>query len=75
MEDGNCVLNVWVQQADGTMKEEETQVRVFDLPPTLLCDAHNTFFNFGEALSTCKAHVRGNCSDTGTMFGFGQRVP
>ena len=73
VEDGNCVINVKVQQADGSMKEEETQVRVFD-SPTLLCDAQNTFFNFGEALSTCEAHVRGNCSDTGTMYGFGQRV-
>jgi hypothetical protein len=59
--------------ADGSMKEEETQVRVFD-SPTLLCDAQNAFFNFGEVLSTCRAHVRANCSDIGTMHGFGQRV-
>jgi hypothetical protein len=73
VEDGNCVINVQVQQADGSMKEEETQVRVFD-SPTLLCDAQNTFFKFGEVLSTCRAHVRANCSDIGTMHGFGQRV-
>jgi hypothetical protein len=73
VEYGNLVINAKMQQADGSMKEEETQVKVFDLP-SLLCDTHNSIFRLGEALSKCNPHVQSNVGDRGAMFGFGQRV-
>jgi hypothetical protein len=67
VEDGNLVINVRVQQADGSMKEEETQVKVLNLP-SLLCDVQNSLFKFGEAVSTCEPHVRANSGDMGAIL-------
>jgi hypothetical protein len=73
VEDGNCVINVELQKADGMVMEEKTRVKVFD-SPDLLWDTQNSFYNFGKALSSCKSHVRANQNDMGTMHGFGQRI-